>query len=796
MSRRYNVWPIALGLCGSLLPVVCATSSWTQQPAAVLSSANAVVPPLVRFSGVLNDGNGKALTGTVSVTFGLYEEQEGGSPLWLETQKVSADKTGSYAVLLGSMSGTGLSADLFAAGEARWLGVQVEGQAEQPRIMLLSVPYALKAADAETLGGKPPSAYMTTPKPGMRSASGAGSEKTATKARPEAIGGSGSAGYLARWSNGSSLTDSAIYQSGGYLSIGTTAPGNPLRVVGNGKFAVVSAIQTATSDEDAIGVEGATFSTGGTGVWGVNNAASGVSHGVTGQAVSPQGAGVYGFNEAVTGAAAGVLGSSESPAGAGVSGKNTSESGGIGVLGTSSGPEGSGVAGENNNENGGYGVLGKTTSAAAVGVQGQNTATSGKGFGVIGISYGSEGYGIFGTNKSGTGSTYGVVGEAASTGGNGVFGHATAETGSTAGIYGESDSTSGVGAVGTATAKTGSAFGVKGVTASDAGVGVYGISLSATGTNYGVEGTAASPDGDGVLGSNTSKTGDSIGVHAATESTQGIALFSVAVGQSAENTGERPIAIAGSTNQPKGIGVAGAADNGWAMAAANSSDTYHTVRFQNTSADDGAPVFRAEGTVTNDYCEIDTNGNEVCTGKITTAQVLTSGGGTGGAAKVALYPVSAAENWFEDAGSGRLTNGTAVVQLDPAFAATVNSALEYHVFLTPIGDCNGLYVANKAAAGFEVRELGGGNANVGFDYRIMARRKGYENVRLEDLTDRYAKIEARAKLMNAKRPWPKMPALPGPEASQVPPPPRLPSDKPVQPANLLRTIPAGQSSPR
>jgi hypothetical protein len=42
---------------------------------------------------------------------------------------------------------------LFATGESRWLGVQVQvpGEIEQPRVLLVSVPYALKAADAETL---------------------------------------------------------------------------------------------------------------------------------------------------------------------------------------------------------------------------------------------------------------------------------------------------------------------------------------------------------------------------------------------------------------------------------------------------------------------------------------------------------------------------------------------------------------------------------------------------------------------------------------------------------------------
>jgi hypothetical protein len=39
-------------------------------------------------------------------------------------------------------------------------GVQVQGQAEQPRVLLVSAPYALKAGDAGTIGGLPPSAFV------------------------------------------------------------------------------------------------------------------------------------------------------------------------------------------------------------------------------------------------------------------------------------------------------------------------------------------------------------------------------------------------------------------------------------------------------------------------------------------------------------------------------------------------------------------------------------------------------------------------------------------------------------
>lgn len=61
-----------------------------------------VVPTMVKFSGQLKDGNGDPLTGVVGVTFALYAGEQGGAPLWLETQNVRPDQSGHYAVMLGS----------------------------------------------------------------------------------------------------------------------------------------------------------------------------------------------------------------------------------------------------------------------------------------------------------------------------------------------------------------------------------------------------------------------------------------------------------------------------------------------------------------------------------------------------------------------------------------------------------------------------------------------------------------------------------------------------------------------
>src|SRR5204863_4234272 len=106
------------------------------------------------------------ITVVTDVTFALYTEEAGGTVLWYETQTIETDPVGRYTVLLGAMHANGVPVELFTSGQARWLGVQVGNlpeTAQGGRVLLVSVPYALKAQDAETLGGKPASAYMLAP---------------------------------------------------------------------------------------------------------------------------------------------------------------------------------------------------------------------------------------------------------------------------------------------------------------------------------------------------------------------------------------------------------------------------------------------------------------------------------------------------------------------------------------------------------------------------------------------------------------------------------------------------------
>jgi hypothetical protein len=166
--RRDHVWTIVILLLASTLAAVA------QQ------SVEVTVPPMVSFSGRLTDVNDKPLTGVVGVTFYLYKDQQGSAPLWMETQNVQPDKTGGYSVMLGSTTSHGLPAELFASGEARWLGVQAQGQGEQPRIMLLSVPYAMKAGDAQTIGGLPPSAFVLATPPSANAGRAIAASKAAS----------------------------------------------------------------------------------------------------------------------------------------------------------------------------------------------------------------------------------------------------------------------------------------------------------------------------------------------------------------------------------------------------------------------------------------------------------------------------------------------------------------------------------------------------------------------------------------------------------------------------------------
>jgi hypothetical protein len=216
-------------ICAGLLCVFATFVASAQQPA----KTTATVPRLVKFSGTFIDGGGKPLSGVVGVTFALYDEERGGAPLWMETQNVQGDSDGRYTAMLGATRNDGIPADVLASEQGRWLSVQPQGETEQPRVLLVSVPYALKASDADTLGGKPASAYLlagsaasvqpagpSVPQPGQPE--GAASGRPAVGLKP-ALASTGTTNYISKFTDTSGDTgNSVMYQNGSNIGIGTT----------------------------------------------------------------------------------------------------------------------------------------------------------------------------------------------------------------------------------------------------------------------------------------------------------------------------------------------------------------------------------------------------------------------------------------------------------------------------------------------------------------------------------------------------------------------------------------------
>lgn len=817
-----------------------------------------VVPTLVNFSGTVTDVNGKPLNGTVGVTFFLYKDEQGGAPLWIETQNVQPDKYGHYNVTLGATKSQGLPTYLFASGEARWLGVQAQGQAEQPRIMLLAVPYALKAGDAQTIGGLPASAFvLAVPPASVSSTSRTASSSSSTTSNgvsPD-LTGTGSAGFIPIWTSTTDLGNSAVFQSGSgataKIGFGTKTPATTLDVKGTGTIrglfnlpASGTATATAGFNSQALNLGASTFNSGtATAVnqnfrWQaepVGNNTSSASGSLnllfgfgsntpaeTGFKIASNGQLTFATGQSfpgtgtITGVTAGTdltgggssgsvtlnldttkvpqLAASNSFNGNQTITGNLSDTGNISATGSITGKTATFSATnstqvvsvtQSGTGSGIVATMPSVTTSFIPAILGNATNTSGYGVGVQGRTVAANGYGVYGWQAGTGGGGAGVVGVTDGIGGYGVYGLADSVSPGAAsvGVEGLSDASNGIAVDGYEAGTNG--IGVRGYTYGSSGIGVYGFwsSESAIGAGTvesgvwgdsslgtGVTGTSdggvavfgkansylgvwgSSSSGEGVYGSSTQGTGV-VGISTYNSGVYGFGDGVAGVKgefyqSSVSGSGFTNVGVWGDTGTSGSSGVVGTADDGNAFFGKNNTAGHETLYVENDSASVGSSAARFAGPGSGTYCYIARDfiglGDIICTGAKSAAVPVE------GNRMVRLYAVEAADNWFEDAGSGQLANGSATVALDGVFAQTVNGDMDYHVFITPNGDCEGLYVAHKSAQGFEVHELRGGRSNIAFDYRIMAKRKGFENVHMQDVTADFERMKAESAALAAR----------------------------------------------
>jgi len=92
--------------------------------------------------------------------------------------------------------------------------------------------------------------------------------------------------------------------------------------------------------------------------------------------------------------------------------------------------------------------------------------------------------------------------------------------------------------------------------------------------------------------------------------------------------------------------------------------------------------------------------------------------------KVLMTAPEAPDVLFQDYGVGKLVNGNVHIDIDPIMTNNihVDDSHPIKIFIQLEGECNGVYVTNKSAAGFDVVELEGGNSNVNFSWSVVANR--------------------------------------------------------------------------
>ncbi len=231
-------------------------------------------------------------------------------------------------------------------------------------------------------------------------------------------------------------------------------------------------------------------------------------------------------------------------------------------------------------------------------------------------------------------------------------------------------------------------------------------------------------DADGLpviygINSNNSAGTTSYGVRGESGST---ALGSAGVSGVSTNFGQNEIGTVGDY----GLWGTGVFGMGWAAAYTDMPVTRDFGVFGTVNFSTGTGVYgRNTNTTIGSAYGMYSFGNFAVTGAKAASVPTTKG-------NQLVYCTESPELWFEDIGGGKLTNGSVHIALDELFLETIFVDDEHplRVFIQEEGESNGLIVIkDEDNKGFTVKEKGNGTSAVSFSYRIMAKRRFYQNQR-------------------------------------------------------------------
>jgi len=724
----------------------------------------AEVPGKISYQGRLTDNAGQPVVDdTYSVQFSIYTDSVISilPALWTETQMVTTS-SGLFEVLLGSFNP--INPDIFN-GSVRYLGIAVSGNPESmPRTPIVSTPYAMAAGtvlDQASIGCHDcDTVFINATGPDELIATG-DTALTVTNIGPDAHLGiqarvetssAESAAAVRGIINSSSANGSSYGAAFDAIStgIGTT---EGVKAIGENNSPVYSALGV-----HAIGRNNGGGAAGG-GLFEASDNGSGTHWGVYGTAFGAAGADCIGMKG---------------------QGENTSVGPAYG--GYFSGYGASGEA------YGTYNYARANGSSAVVGVYGNadqqgggksiggwfSTTASGsfQHIGVLSETYGStslSNLGVYGrAANSGSGKSYGGYFFAPDSGDGNHYGVLGSAYGSTSDVFGTAGSavctgtTSAMGAYGYASnygsgpANGGYFEGWANGTGRARGIYSCGFGIGEAESMYGIEATTQADyyfEGPGYGGyfkgaGVAPNVGNQYGVYGLAETFSGNSCFGV-YGRGNQHVdgnvyGGYFITDSSGTGtsygiRPVGLSKGSSSAYGTASVAANRSDgvvyggyfemlnygTGYGYGVYGKARTTGAPCWAG-------YFE----------GHVRITNVLDVLGTKSAAVKVdngdyrRLYCQESTEIWFEDFGEGQLSEGHAHIELDPMFlqTVTIDAANPIKVFVQ-LNDpeCNGVAVVRDITS-FDVVELLKGTSDASFSYRVIAKRRGYEDYRMELMT--------------------------------------------------------------